>query len=102
MSPPARFLLLLVTAYRQGVSPLLGPRCRFLPSCSAYAAEALQVHGALRGSWLSLRRLLRCHPFHPGGSDPVPALDHTLAAPVGDDVPVSRSVRPAPRPGPGG
>ena len=65
-------LLALVTAYRRWISPLLGDRCRFAPSCSAYAQEALVVHGAGRGSWLAVRRLARCHPFHPGGHDPVP------------------------------
>ena len=70
--PVARVLLALLALYRRGVSPLLGPRCRFLPSCSAYAVEAVEVHGAARGSWLAVRRLVRCHPFHPGGHDPVP------------------------------
>ena len=65
-------LLALVRAYRRWLSPLLGQRCRFAPSCSAYAQEALTVHGAGRGSWLTVRRLARCHPFHPGGHDPVP------------------------------
>ena len=69
----ARLLMLLLTGYRRFVSPMLGPRCRFYPSCSAYALEAVQVHGALRGSWLAVRRLSRCHPFHAGGLDPVPA-----------------------------
>jgi uncharacterized protein len=68
----ARLLMLLLTGYRSFVSPLLAPRCRFYPSCSAYALEAVQVHGALRGSWLAARRLSRCHPFHAGGLDPVP------------------------------
>ncbi|WP_397377784.1 membrane protein insertion efficiency factor YidD [Pseudomonas sp.] len=67
-----RLLLGLVRLYQYLISPLLGPRCRFHPSCSHYAVEALERHGALRGSWLSLRRLLRCHPWHPGGYDPVP------------------------------
>jgi putative membrane protein insertion efficiency factor len=62
-----------ITGYRRFISPLLPPRCRFLPSCSAYALEAVQVHGAARGSWLAVRRLSRCHPFHAGGLDPVPA-----------------------------
>jgi putative membrane protein insertion efficiency factor len=62
----------LVRAYRAVLAPLLAPRCRFTPSCSAYAIDALQSHGALRGSWLTLRRLGRCHPFHRGGFDPVP------------------------------
>ena len=65
-------LVMLLTAYRRLVSPLLPPSCRFYPSCSAYALEAVQVHGALRGSWLAVRRLSRCHPFHAGGLDPVP------------------------------
>ncbi|MGH2705171.1 MAG: membrane protein insertion efficiency factor YidD [Actinomycetota bacterium] len=65
-------MLLLLGGYRRLVSPLLPSRCRFYPSCSAYAEEAVTRHGALRGSWLALRRLLRCHPFHPGGIDPVP------------------------------
>jgi putative membrane protein insertion efficiency factor len=62
----------LVHVYRVTLSPLLGPGCRFEPSCSAYALEALERHGARRGSWLALRRVLRCHPFHPAGFDPVP------------------------------
>jgi putative membrane protein insertion efficiency factor len=71
-SPAARLLLALLSGYRRWVSPLLGPRCRFAPSCSAYAVGAVQAHGAGRGSWLAVRRVLRCHPFHPGGHDPVP------------------------------
>ena len=69
---PARVLLLLVEAYRVTLAPLLGGHCRYAPSCSVYAEEALRRHGAARGSWLALRRLLRCHPFHSGGFDPVP------------------------------
>ena len=65
-------LLLLIRAYQLLVSPLLGPRCRFHPSCSHYAMEAVEMHGALGGCWLALRRLSRCHPFHAGGYDPVP------------------------------
>ena len=70
--PVARTLLALVRGYRTFISPALAPSCRFVPSCSAYAAEAIETHGAGRGSWLALRRLLRCHPFHAGGHDPVP------------------------------
>ncbi len=62
----------IIHAYRGLISPLLGPTCRFYPSCSAYALEAVDRYGAQRGSWLALRRLLRCHPFNPGGYDPVP------------------------------
>lgn len=68
----ARALLLAIEAYRVTLSPLLGGFCRFQPSCSAYAAEAVRRHGARRGSLLALRRLLRCQPFHRGGFDPVP------------------------------
>lgn len=71
-SLPARVLILLVDAYRVLLAPLLGGHCRFWPSCSVYAQEALQKHGAWRGSTLALARLLRCHPFHRGGIDPVP------------------------------
>jgi uncharacterized protein len=70
--PVTWVLLALVHFYRKVISPLLPPSCRFYPSCSAYAVEALTVHGALRGTWLTLRRLARCGPWHPGGLDPVP------------------------------
>jgi uncharacterized protein len=80
MSPAARALMVLVRFYQRIVSPALqwamGPRCRFYPSCSCYAADALRMHGALHGSWLAARRVLRCHPFHPGGFDPVPPPTH--------------------------
>ena len=62
----------LIRLYQLGISPLLGPRCRFYPSCSRYAAEAIQTHGPLRGVYLGTRRLLRCHPWNPGGVDLVP------------------------------
>ncbi len=66
--------LLPILIYKNLISPYLAPRCRFYPSCSEYAAEALRRHGAARGLYLGARRLLRCHPFHPGGFDPVPVL----------------------------
>lgn len=62
----------LIRGYQLFISPLLGPRCRFYPTCSNYALEAIETHGALKGSWLALRRLLRCHPWGDGGVDPVP------------------------------
>ena len=71
-SAAAWVLVQAIRGYRGFVSPLLPPSCRFYPSCSAYALEAVQVHGALRGTWLAVRRLSRCHPFHAGGLDPVP------------------------------
>jgi len=65
----------LIRIYQWTVSPLLGPRCRFYPSCSNYALEAVGRFGVLRGAWLAVRRLARCHPWHPGGFDPVPGGD---------------------------
>jgi putative membrane protein insertion efficiency factor len=67
-----RLLIFGVRAYQVGLSPLLPASCRYYPSCSAYAIEAIERHGAVRGTWLSVRRVLRCHPFRPGGYDPVP------------------------------
>ncbi|MEW5744396.1 MAG: membrane protein insertion efficiency factor YidD [Nitrospirota bacterium] len=64
-------LIALLKAYRYLISPLLPPRCRFTPSCSEYSLEAVRKYGALKGSWLTARRLLKCHPFHAGGYDPV-------------------------------
>lgn len=68
----ARLLIAILVVYRKLVSPLLGPSCRFHPTCSRYAIEAIRAHGAFRGTWLALRRVSRCHPFHEGGLDPVP------------------------------
>ena len=70
---PRNFLILLLMAYRKVISPLYGQVCRFFPSCSAYALEAITVHGAVKGSWLAARRLARCHPWNAGGVDHVPA-----------------------------
>ncbi len=70
-----RFLLWLINFYRKGISPLTPPSCRFIPTCSQYAMEAIEKYGALKGSWLALRRLLKCHPFHRQKTieyDPVP------------------------------
>lgn len=67
-----KVLIKLVEFYRKQISPLSQPSCRFTPTCSAYALEALEKYGAARGAWLALRRFLKCHPFHKGGYDPVP------------------------------
>ncbi|HXG94874.1 MAG TPA: membrane protein insertion efficiency factor YidD [Blastocatellia bacterium] len=64
-------LVFLIRVYQAAISPLLPPSCRFTPTCSQYAVEAIKKHGALRGAYMAARRLLRCHPFHPGGYDPV-------------------------------
>ena len=72
MSVIARFLIALVRVYQITLSPLLGKVCRFEPSCSRYAVACLEAHGAMRGSLLSVKRLCKCHPFHPGGFDPPP------------------------------
>jgi uncharacterized protein len=66
-------LTFLIRLYRLVISPLLGPNCRFYPTCSCYAEEAIHHHGALRGVYLAARRILRCHPWNPGGYDPVPS-----------------------------
>lgn len=71
-SLPRRIGIALIRVYQLTISPMLGPSCRFAPSCSHYAQACLRDHGLLRGSWLTLRRLSRCHPFHPGGYDPPP------------------------------
>ena len=76
MITPRKLLMWIIRGYQLGVSPLLGPRCRFYPSCSCYAQTAIERYGVLRGGWLGLRRLLRCHPFREGGYDPVP--DNTV------------------------
>lgn len=75
---PQRLLIALVQAYRLLLSPWLGSACRFTPTCSAYALEALQTHGAGRGSLLTVHRLMRCHPWCAGGHDPVPAAPRRL------------------------
>lgn len=67
-----KILIRLIKAYQFFISPWLGNNCRFYPSCSCYANEALELHGAVRGGWLALKRLSRCHPLRPGGYDPVP------------------------------
>ena len=67
-----KLLINLLKAYQYAISPLLGRNCLYFPSCSDYAVEAVEKHGALKGSWLGAKRVCRCHPWHPGGYDPVP------------------------------
>jgi uncharacterized protein len=85
-SVAARGVVAAINFYRNVISPLRPPACRYTPSCSAYAVGAIERFGAVRGSWLALRRLLRCHPFHRGGHDPVPeivaAVDVNLRKPA--------------------
>ena len=68
-------LIWLIRGYRRVISPLYPPTCRFHPTCSQYAIEAVDRFGPIRGSWMAIRRILRCHPFHPGGYDPVPPVE---------------------------
>ncbi|QTH44708.1 membrane protein insertion efficiency factor YidD [Cohnella sp. LGH] len=72
MNVARRVLQAPIHVYRKFISPLKPPTCRFLPTCSAYALEAIEVHGAAKGSYLAAKRICKCHPFHPGGFDPVP------------------------------
>lgn len=72
-------LLWLIRGYRQFISPLFPPSCRFQPTCSQYAIEAIATYGTIKGSWLAIARILRCHPFHPGGYDPVPTEDEKMS-----------------------
>ena len=74
-----RVVLLLIRAYKLCLSPVLPQACRFTPTCSEYAYEAVQRHGTMRGTWLAVRRLVKCAPWHPGGYDPVPPPRHSTA-----------------------
>lgn len=80
----ASVALTVLRCYRLAISPALGPCCRFTPSCSAYAVTAIERYGLVHGGWLALRRLLRCHPFHRGGHDPVPDRVRSVALPAAD------------------
>lgn len=72
MNPAQRLLVALIRFYQLALSPFIGNQCRFTPTCSQYAREAVERYGALKGSWMAIRRVSRCHPLHPGGHDPVP------------------------------
>ncbi|MGH7389833.1 MAG: membrane protein insertion efficiency factor YidD [Candidatus Rokuibacteriota bacterium] len=72
MTWAARVMLVAIEGYRLALAPVLGRHCRFAPTCSDYARQAVAAHGAAKGAWLAARRVLRCHPFHPGGFDPPP------------------------------
>ena len=76
--PSQRLALGVIRVYQKMVSPFLGSNCRYYPTCSHYAYEAIEIHGAARGSWLGLRRISRCHPWHEGGLDPVPGSPDAL------------------------
>lgn len=78
-----------IHVYRRYISPLKPPTCRFYPTCSEYALQAIEKHGALRGSWLAVRRISRCHPFHPGGIDHVPPTREERQAALDSEAPDS-------------
>lgn len=81
----ARIMMAMIRGYQRFISPMLPPRCRYYPSCSQYALEAIQLHGPAKGGWLGFRRILRCHPLRPGGFDPVPG-----SAPAAETDPPDR------------
>lgn len=99
--PVGRVLLAVLGFYQRAVSPALPPRCRFYPSCSAYAVEAIERHGAAWGSWLAIRRLGKCAPWHPGGFDPVPEAIHRRRSGTAEVGRSSTFRAPAPLPDPG-
>ncbi|WP_072055967.1 MULTISPECIES: membrane protein insertion efficiency factor YidD [Tatumella] len=76
LSPGARLLIVLIRVYQRAISPLLGPHCRFNPTCSQYGIEALRRFGVIKGCWLTVKRVLKCHPLNAGGDDPVPPKKH--------------------------
>jgi hypothetical protein len=80
LNPAKTLILLILRFYKRWISPLLGARCRFHPSCSNYAMTAVERFGVLRGGWLAARRIARCHPWHPGGLDPVPEAGRPAAS----------------------
>lgn len=97
MQIPQKGLLALLRIYKYVISPTLLPSCRYVPTCSEYAAEATERYGVLRGIALSTWRLLRCHPFVKGGFDPVPDFDSHMSAPASPLAPADHSIRRTPR-----
>jgi len=83
-SPLQLLLLFILRLYQLCISPLLGPNCRFYPSCSQYAIEAITLHGILKGCFFAIKRICKCHPWHPGGFDPVPLKQNTSASSADD------------------
>lgn len=86
-----KVLMLFIRGYQRFVSPFTPPRCRFQPTCSHYAMDALEQYGALKGTWLTIRRVLKCHPLHPGGWDPVPDPLTGKKAPLEDESEATQS-----------
>tara|TARA_Y100001960_G_scaffold307131_1_gene363118 strand:+ start:332 stop:598 length:267 start_codon:yes stop_codon:yes gene_type:complete len=75
---PGNVLILILRAYQKLISPMLGQNCRFNPTCSSYAIDAIKIHGFIKGSWLAARRVIKCHPLNPGGDDPVPEKQNSI------------------------
>jgi len=88
-----QLIILLIKFYKTGISPFLPSSCRFYPSCSEYALEAVQIHGTFKGSWLALKRILRCHPFNKGGYDPVPSKHKHELSTLATDSPVNIDIK---------
>ena len=84
MTLAQKILILPIRFYKRCISPLYPPCCRFYPSCSTYAIEAIEMHGPIKGLWLAIKRILRCHPGNPGGFDPVPPVNAHTSAPHAD------------------
>ncbi|ATD00115.1 MAG: membrane protein insertion efficiency factor YidD [Pseudomonadota bacterium] len=75
---PSNLMILIIKVYQKLLSPLLGQNCRFTPTCSSYAIDAIKIHGFVKGSWFAAKRIIKCHPLHPGGDDPVPDKQNSL------------------------
>lgn len=75
---PSNLMILIIKVYQKLLSPLLGQNCRFTPTCSSYAIDAIKIHGFVKGSWFAAKRIIKCHPLHPGGNDPVPDKQNSL------------------------